>query len=218
MTNCPNNHVRFGEYCYFKPSTPAGEIFDNEDKCLQEDGYHLWYPTSMEETVFIFSQFVTDSKTVFQVGIRSSHDQYGLLYSDYSHSIGQFQLTADRDGVTHLDNIEEAMIKDPGCFIIDSADELTAKVKMSTGTCPTDVSSVCKGKLARGYGYEPSLIPGTFELIAPKHEVFHGSGNPLPIDISFVPDILEMRMKKFIEIRMDRSVLVSGIHVETIKV
>ena len=86
---CPDEQIRFGDYCYKDLPIEKQSIEKNTNDCEDQYG-HLWYPHSTSEFAFIKSTFpVKESATLYHLGIHtlSSDGSFVLLNGEENPGI-----------------------------------------------------------------------------------------------------------------------------------
>ena len=201
---CPENQIRFGDYCYEELENKKQTIEENANQCEDKLG-HLWYPESATEFAFMKETFpVETTGDVYHLGIQIIDSKHGMYLMDRSFHPGITHYTVLGDKTGKMTGFDELLIDSTKCKVYDPvADEVL-------NTC-SDGKGVCKFPLAFGQGFEVISEKIDFKISAPDKTViptpFAGTGY---FHVAFLP----YSTKKTIDIRLASSIVLSGFIIE----
>ena len=201
---CPENQIRFGDYCYEELSNQKQTIEENANQCEDKLG-HLWYPESATEFVFVKNTFpVETSGDVYHLGFHEVYSNHGMYLIDRSYHPGITHYTVLADDTGKITGFGEHLIDSAKCKVYDpEADEIL-------NTC-SEGKGVCKFPLAVGQGYEVISDKIDYKISVPEKvdipTEFGGMGH---FHIEFLPS----SATKTIDIKLASSIMLSGILVE----
>ena len=239
---CPDNMVRFGEYCYIDLGDMA--LAESLDACSGE-GSDLWWPETELEMKFVTEMF---NASAFHLGIRSYHEREGVEYTDGSFGTG-IQFVTSTILSSHFEHILTSFTPRSGDFDAQSnlasgsydPDSQCLRYRgspwqlVSDPACP-EARAICKSKLALGTGYNsiihsvqyrmrtslrsanPRNVTGTIRETCLQYPYISGcdriSGtNPIHIELIFDPYV----PRKYVEIVFSAQVVFSGLKLETLR-
>ena len=201
---CPENQIRFGDYCYEELENKKQTIEENANQCEDKLG-NLWYPESATEFAFMKETFpVETTGDVYHLGIQIIDSKQGLYLMDRSFHPGITHYTVLGDKTGKMTGFNELLIDSTKCKVYDpEADEVL-------NTC-SDGKGVCKFPLAIGQGFEVISEKIDYKISVPDKTViptpFAGTGH---FHVGFLPD----STKKTIDIRLASSIVLSGFIIE----